>query len=223
MTDEDSFDEEINLDSIMYKEKPVESKKPKDKKEREHVPDLPEMPQFKSEKKSKTHEKPNKLNEDDIKKKRQLILHIQMYLNQFETELKQFKKINLEKKSIEELQDLLKEINVVMDSKSDLKGETQAILGMLQAYEYIMVQYAGVDCNGLTVALSQDPDTIKQIKLLILKHSPLITVEPEARLAVKILMATMQLHTINTYNKQLLQPTENNEKINTLNKEYNDI
>lgn len=223
MTDEDSFDEEINLDSIMYKEKPVEPKKPKDKKEREHVPDLPEMPQFKSEKKSKTHEKPNKLNEDDIKKKRQLILHMQMYLNQFPDELKQFKKINLEKKTIEELHSLLKEFNVVMDSKNDLKAEIQAVLLMLQAYEYIMVQYAGVDCNGLSVALSQDPDTIKQIKLLILKHSPLITVEPEARLAVKIFMATMQLNTINTYNKQLSQSTENNEKINTLNKEYNDI
>lgn len=111
-----------------------------------------------------------------------------------------------------------------MDSKSDLKTETQAILSMLQAYEYIMVEYAGVNCNGLTVALANDPDTLKQIKLLILKHSPLVTVEPEHRLAMKVIMTTMQLHTINSYNQQISQAVNNNnQKIETINEEFNDI
>lgn len=221
--DDESFDEEINLESIMFKEKiPQEEKKPKEKpKNNEHVPEMPFKMERKMEKKSsKKHtEKPT---DDDIKKKRQLILHLSMYLNQFE-ELKSFKKVNLEKKSIEELQDLLKEFHVIMDSKSDLKSETQALLGMLNAYEYIMVGYAGVQCNGLTVALAQDEDTLKQIKLLILKHSPIVTLEPEHRLIMKILVTTFQLHTINTFNQQLTQQGNNNGKIEIINEKFNDI
>lgn len=218
MEEDESFDE-IDLTSIQYKEKEEKPEKPeKVKKAREiHVPES--QPKF-EHKQKKQKDKPT---DDDIKRKRQLILHLGMYINQFPEELKQFKKVNLEKKSIEELQDLLKEFHVIMDSKSDLKGEIQAAMGVLSAYEYVMVEYAGVQCQGLTVGLSQDKDTIKQLKLLILKHSPLITVEPEARLIMKVLMTTMQLHTINTYNQQITQTTNNNEKINTINQEFNDI
>lgn len=218
-TEEDEI-EEIDLGPIMCKEKQQEPKTKPTKKER--APLIEES--YKDvEKKLNKKIKNEKPTEEDVKRKRALILHLGMYLNQFPDELKSFKKVNLEKKTISELEDLIKEFHVVMDSKNDLKAETQAMLSMLQAYEYIMIEYAGVQCNGLTVGIAQDPDAIKNIKLIILKHSPLITVEPEARLLMKVLMTTMQLHTINTFNAQMKQQLNNNETITTINDEYKEI
>lgn len=238
---EESFDEEdeVDLTSIMYKEKHIEPKQSKNKEkgimERFPQPEM-DLEEFekrllgprkktkvnKPKEKVKEKVKENVKDEDIIKQKTMMKLHIGMWINQFPEELKSYKKVNLDKKSLEDLKDLVKEFTIVMDSKNDLTAETQAAIAALQAYEYLMVEYVGVNCTGITNYISNDLDSIKQIKLLILKHSPLVNVGAESKLIMKVLMATLQLHTINTMNQELKQPI-NNEKIETINKEYNDI
>lgn len=103
---DESFEEEFNIDlsSIQYKPKNVEvEKERKCVKEPKEKVKMIEEPDRNFEKKLKKSNHKEQMSEEDVKKRRQLILHLNMYLNQF-PELKTFRKINLEKKSYEELQ-----------------------------------------------------------------------------------------------------------------------
>lgn len=87
----------------------------KNQKRKKKVEKEKEREEIEIEKKIKSSHKKMKVkpNEEDVKRKRALILH----LNQFPDELKACKKVHLEKKINWELEDLLKEFHVSMDCK----------------------------------------------------------------------------------------------------------
>ena len=95
-----------------------------------------------------------------------------------------------------------------------------AMCSTIQAMEMIMLNFTPINCQGLS-RICDDQDTIDIMKEITLKHCNLIDVEPEQRLLYKIVMTTLQLHTINSSigsNK-----INNEEVIKNLNSQYTDI
>lgn len=213
MSDEESI-EDIDLSSIKHKADQPEPKKDKVKKERD-PPDLIDFDK-KIKKVKPPKEKPN---DDELKKRRHLILVLQMYVNEF-PKLKKYKNTNFEKKTIDELMELRKEFDATLSCRSTVNAGVQMAVSVIQTMEYVLCNFTPIQASGLSNIVN-DPDVVEDIKILVLKHMPLISSEPEQRLLFKLITTTMQLHTINSYSQQI--QTVNSEKVVEINKEYHDI
>ncbi len=231
-------DNEIDLTNLMYKNDDSKSKDiKKPEKTEQGIPDL-ELRKIekiidKNTKKEKKKEIPQKTTasalkdngqrDEDIINKRRLILLLQFYLNEFPDKLKTFKKINLEKKDIEELKDLQKEFDFVIGNQSNIKGGTEMVLSGIQALEYIAVSFTPLQCNGLSENIKNDPESIDTIKHLCLKHmgNSMFNTEPEHRLLYKLMTTALSLHTVNSFSQNMI--THNDSIIQKVNLEFIDI
>ncbi len=133
-----------------------------------------------------------------------------------------FKKINLEKKSNDELIDIKKELDFTVGQGSNIASGVQMISASIKTLEYMMVEFSPINATGLS-RICDDPETIDTMKHICLKHSHLISSEPEARLMYKILMTTMMLHNVNGSIATSQEQLKTNESIIIINKEYIDI
>lgn len=218
MEDENSFEDDIDLSSIKYKE--PETKKEKTKTDERVAPDLKEI-EKKMKKVKPIKEKPT---DDDIKKRRSLILLMQMYINEF-PKLKKYKNTNFEKKTLDELLDLRKEFDATLSCRSTVKAGVNIAITVIQTLEYVLCNFTPIQAQGLSNVIN-DPDVIEDIKILVLKHMPLISSEPEQRILFKLITTTMQLHAINTYNQEIIHVNNDSKKmenVEIINGEYNDI
>lgn len=159
---------------------------------------------------------PEKLSDEDIINKRRQILMIQFYINEFPDKLQQFKKMKFEKKTIEELNDLKKEIDFIISNKSNVRSGIQIITTGIQTLEFILLNFTPVNAKGLS-NICNDKETLDDIKHLALKHCHLISSEPESRLMYKIVTTTLLLHNINS-NIDI-----NNPNIDKINIDFDDI
>lgn len=221
--DEDQSIEEIDLTSIKYKEKEPETKKESSKEKTNDKPrDPPEllMKMEKSIKKSKPQkEKPT---DEEIKKRRTLILVLQMYVNEF-PKLKKYKNTNFDKKTMDELMDMRKEFDATLSCRSNVNAGVQIAVSVIQTLEYVLCSFTPIQAQGLSNIVN-DPDVVEDIKILVLKHLPLISSEPEQRLLFKLITTTMQLHAINTYNESIKQVNnEKLEKVEIINDNFKDL
>lgn len=223
-----SYDnEKIDLSSLKYKSKdePIvkpekkekQTDKQQEKKEKQEVNDFEKL-MTKPSKIKQT--KKDKSTEDEIIQKRKMILLMQFYLVEFSERLKTFKKINLEKKTYDELLDIKKEMDFVLSNKSNVQQGTAMISTVIQTLEYLTLSYTPVKCEGLS-KICDDPETIDIMKLICLKHISLVQIEPEQQLIYKIVSSMLMLHNVNTYKESLTVVV--NDNINEINNKYSDI
>ena len=153
--------------------------------------------------------------EDEKIQKRRLILLIKIYKNEFGKKLEDYKNVKLEKLNVEELEDLKREMDLSLSSKSVVTGGVQMISTGIYTLEYLLTNF-GVNCQGLST-ICNDPETIDDMKHIVLKRCQLVTTEPEARLMYKLLQSILILH--NTNNQQNL----NIDNISKINEQFTDI
>lgn len=227
---DDSFDsldsdDEINLESIQYKPKPKE--KPKEKvKEKVVKKDVkPVEKQLVKRAKSKTmKEMPS---EEEVMNKRKIILLLEFYKIEFPDELKAYKKLNLHKKSFDELSDLKSEMDFILGNNSGIASAVKLFRIGIHTLEVLAVNFTPINCKGLS-SICNDPDVIKDIKLIALKNSKLIQTEPEYRLAYKIITTALALHNINPsiqYDipNEVPLKSQNEDNIKNINSQYMEI
>lgn len=211
-------DEEIDLSSLMCK--PKDEKK--DQKKSNKLPDekMDEKLKEKISKKSKTKQK---LSEEDIINKRRLILLIEFYLLEFGDKLKAFKKINVEKKTYEELEDIKKEMDFTLSNRSNIRQGTQLVVTSIQTLEFLCVNFTPIKCEGLS-KICDDPETIEDIKHILLKRMHLIQSEPEHRLIYKVISNMLLLHNFNSYKEAINSNIKVNEgEVENINKKFEDL
>ncbi len=226
MSDFDSFsEEEIDLKQIQYKPKKKEPKQVKKpvKKDVEKVDKVKDkvMDKVLEKQLDKRCKKPMPTEEELIEKRRMILL-IQFYLIEFPVKLKTFKKINLEKKSYDELVDIKKELDFTVGQGSNVAAGVQMLSGSIQALEIILVNFTPINATNLS-RICDDQETIDTMKHIILKHSTLINSEPEMRLLYKIVMTTLMLHNMNGSISTSQEQLKSNESIIIINKDYVDI
>lgn len=210
-------DEPVFEEMIVMSEKKPRSEVPITKKTK-----AKSKPKFKPEPQIE-----EKISEDEIIHKRRLVLLLEMYFCEFPEETKTFKKINLEKKTIQELEELKKEIDFTLSNKTNIKYGVQGLSMAIQTLELLIVNFTPLNVTGLGEICKQ-PDVIHDMKHIVLKHTNLVNTEPEARLFLKILTASMVLHNRNSslQNGQNIGPLAANTKnsvIGEINSEYVDI
>ncbi len=166
---------------------------------------------------------------EEEKNRIRLKLNVEMYLNEFPEKLNTFKAIKLEKQSVGELSDILKQINFTLANKSVVKGGVQLITGGIQAYEFFLVNFTPINATGITKMCCSDPDVLDDIKHITLKHCNLTSTEPEQRLLFKLLTTTWALHNLNgpfqgeSSDSIQANTIKNDESIKKINEEYTDI
>ena len=187
---DDSFDsldsdDEINLESIQYKPKPKE--KVKEKAVKKDVKPVIEKQLVKRTKSKTMKEMPS---EEEVINKRKIILLLQFYMIEFPDELKSYKKVNMHKKSYDELTDIKKEMDFTLGNNSGIKSALALFRVGIHTIEVLALNFTPINCKGLSI-ICNDPDVIKDIKLIALKNSKLIQTEPEYRLIYKIVTTAL--------------------------------
>lgn len=217
--EEISQEEEIDLSAIRYKEKEPTKKEPTKKEKHEKKERDTGIPVEFEKKIKKMKPQKDKPTDDEIKKRRTLILILQMYVNEF-SKLKKYKNTNFDKKSMDELNEMHKEFDATLSCRSTVNTGVTMAVKAIQTLEFVLCSYTPIQAQGLSNIVN-DPDVIEDIKLIVLKNMPLVSSEPEQRLLFKMITTTMQLHSINTYNSEIRQV--GSEKISEINGEYTDI
>lgn len=123
------------------------------------------------------------LTPEQVKERRKLILHIQRYIKSFPKICKEWENVELNKKTIEELQNLLEEIKLTVgNSNSQQLGifAYQSGMNMVES----MGGMFNMELHGLTQTACQDPAIINCLKELSLEYMNLNYISPEKRLAV---------------------------------------
>ena len=126
------------------------------------------------------------------------ILMIQIYLNTFPEKLSQYKKTDLESLSNDELAKLLEEMQYMLDNKGNVSAAVRGMIMGLGALENITVMFTPAKIGGLTQTISSDQDAVDDMKAIALKHVSMVHVEPEIRLAMRVISSALMLHTINS-------------------------
>lgn len=227
---------DIDLSNLMYKNddnlrspegKGSNVKKQNEKQNEKQVTDDEKFDKIEKlmaePKKEKKKDIPQKPSDDEVINKRRLILLFQFYLLEFPEKLKAFKKINLEKKTLDELKDLQKEMDFCIGNQSNVKHGSAMVLSGIQALEYVAINYTPLQCQGLSENIKNDPESIDTIKHLCLKHmgSSMMNTEPEHRLMFKIMTTALSLHTINSFSQNMVQ--HNDDIINKVNDQFLDL
>lgn len=208
---------EIDLSAIQYVPPDNNEAEPKEEKM-----DVDKMIQ-KAKKMKKAMAKENDKIEDKQKEKQtmdkqRLIAILQLYLIEFKERLAQFKKTNFQKMSLVELQDIRKQFDGIISSKSSMKQTQNMIMTGVRMLETTATMFTPIQCQGLSNAIQMDPDAIDDIKHISLKHMSLVAVEPEYRLAHKIIGNVMLLHNLNSAGK-----LPSNDKLTEVNQKYSDL
>lgn len=221
--DSESDSEELGLESIQYrpppKEEKIEKKEKPSKKIREKDVREVKEPEKAIVKKMSKNSKAI-VSEEDIIKKRRMILMLHFYILEFPEELKSFKKTNFDKKTYEELIEVQKEMDFILGNNSGIASAVKLFKYGLGALELIAVNFTPINCSGLTEMICNDPDAMKDVKLIALKNCRLIQTEPEYRLAYRIVMGAIAL---NSVNPSIAQAPQTNDNINNINEKYKEI
>lgn len=224
---------EIDLSDLKYVPKEVEIKEKSQQNKNREKSKIPEYLKHRlgserkidqevnvTKKQQVNDTKKQQTDDEKINKTRQILL-IKMMINDFGEKLKQYKGVNFEKKTIDELISLKREMSFIVSSRSNLKQFEYLTSSGLQMYEYVCTNYTPLKVNGISNLLLNDQDFRDDIKLMCLNRLSLLETTPELRIGYKILSLSLLLHTSNTSNEITVSPE--NDNIKELNKEYSDI
>lgn len=219
MLDDDISSEDIDLSNLIYKEKEIKVKEPKKeqpvKKEPEFNYELP--------KPSKKNKKNEIVEKDDAIEKIKLMTSIKSHIDTFPDKLKKFNKINLDKKNIEELTELLREMTFTITCKINLQNSTAIATTALNLFELMCVNYSPLKVEGLTVQMINNEAIMDDIKLLMLKRMDLSETTPELRLSFSMFSIMVALHAQNSMKEEQIKNITNNTELNRINQQFNDI
>jgi hypothetical protein len=174
-------------------------------------------------------------NPDDFLARKRLLLVIQHYQLEFPEQLSSFKSDKFEKKSLDELKEITKQMESIITAKESLRGTQQMITSGLQMFEFAMNGLTPIKATGLSKAMLSDPGVMTDIKLVAIKRMSLVETEPESRLLYKLVTNTMLLHNINSASDNTPSKTtsavqkttglanENNTELEAINKKYSDL
>ena len=95
----------------------------------------------------------------------------------------------------------------------------------MRLLEFVCVEYTPLKVGGLHDALKNDPNVLKDIKLLLLKHVSLVDLGPEQRLGLAIVKNMMMLHGLNeaAAGAQTLPVSDREDNIEVINSNYKDL
>ena len=161
---------------------------------------------------------------DDLIYKNKLISKIQQYKNTFNEFLITISTINLEDKSIEELEKLLLSIKETISNRNIKSNVDNLIKSIPMGIEYIGTNFTPLKLNGYSDMLMKDREFYYNCQEILLEYDLLsnIKTKPEYRLIYQLTLSAMLCHKINTMKE------ENNINLNkTINEnvknKYNDI
>lgn len=207
--------EKIDLSAIQYVPPSHETEPPVEDKDVDKM--IKKAQTMKKAMDKENKEVDDKQKEKQMMDKQRLIAILQLYLIEFKDRLAQFKKTNFQKMSLAELQDLRKQFDGIISSKSSMKQTQNMILTGVRMLETTATMFTPIQCQGLSNAIQMDPDAIDDIKHISLKHMGMVAVEPEYRLAHKIIGSVMLLHNVNS----AMKPA--NDKLLEVNQKYSDL
>lgn len=127
---------------------------------------------------------------------RRKVLTIQFYLNEFPDKLKQYGKMDLENLSDDELDELRKEMDFVISTRSNVNMGVAAFVQGVSTLEYICCNHTPLKVKGLS-QICNDKELIDDVKSLILSNMTLSHIEPEYRIGYKIVTSMLYLHNVN--------------------------
>lgn len=132
-----------------------------------------------------------------------LILHRYMINDRFSDFLKQhgfdLKKMNLQKKSIAELEELINRVRLTVNSKHENGFVDGLIEGAIQGSETLItkVSRGQLDLTGLKSELYQNEEFLDLVEQLKLEHLSFIKIDPKIRLAMIVMKTAMRVVAIN--------------------------
>lgn len=161
-----------------------------------------------------------KLKEDPAVEKTWLMLYLRnmVYAPEFRGALDHFKDTKFDKMSLEQLRDTRKQIDAMVSAECSIKDTKSGILTTIQMIETMATIFTPIQCKGLYKTIESDPDALADIKHVCLKWMPKVSIEPEYRLARKILTVIGQLHASNS-----LGIAPSNPNLDKVNEKYNDL
>lgn len=127
---------------------------------------------------------------------RRKVLTIQFYLNEFPDKLKQYGKMDLDNLSGDQLDELRKEMDFVISTRSNVNMGVGAFVQGINTLEHICVNHTPLKVKGLS-QICNDKELIDDVKSLILSNMTLSHIEPEYRIGYKIITSMLYLHNIN--------------------------
>jgi hypothetical protein len=158
---------------------------------------------------------------DDVKEKRKLIIYIKNYLREFPSCLTEFKNIDYNSKSIQQLQNYIEEIKMCVchsNSGSILLGVFQGGCDVLETLAPIV----SFDLTGLKYVATKNPNVIASVKELSLEYQNLNYISPEKRLALLMFQMCYALNSMNKANKKV-DDKLSKDLPDTINEKYSDL
>lgn len=155
---------------------------------------------------------------DNFVNKSRLELILQLYVLEFPDTLTKYKDVNFSRKTIEELREIKDRMDAIIGSKTSLRQTQQLIRSGIQMLEFAAVYATPIKCAGLTNSMMKDPEVIDDIKHIALKRMSMVSVDPEMRLAYKLVSNMMILHNSAEPIKQVKK-----EALDKVNSKYTDI
>lgn len=217
--------DKIDLKSIQYipQEETVENENENIKDDENIGKIIKNAQKLKTEIKKENKIIDEKNNDDKQMDKQRLILILRFYVLEFKDRLSEYKKTKFEKMSVEQLQELRKQFDSIISSKSSLKQTQGLIINGIKTIETIATMFTPIQCQGLSNLMINDTDVLDDIKHISLKHMAMVQVEPEYRLLYKMFSNIMLLHNVNSIQGSIKEKSNNFNKLNQLNKKYNDL
>lgn len=170
----------------------------------------------------------NKLNENERNKQECVI---RLYIAEFNEKLGKYKSKKLEKLNDDELLEFKSQIQNEITQSNSLGLLTESSKKLLDVYEYIMNDYAGLNVKGVANQLKNNEEYNNCVKAILLKYageSLISNISPEAKLLFILFQSSMICHANNELlnSKKIIKNIEkdnelNNEKIKDINDKFN--
>jgi hypothetical protein len=142
------------------------------------------------------------LTPEEVKEKRKLIIHIKNYLKEFPDALSEFKRIDFNGSSIDQLNKFMDEIKLTV-CHSNSGG---LFLGLFHGSCDLLESTAPLikwDLTGLKYIASKNPMIINSVKELILEYQNLNYIPPDKRLALMMVQMCYTLNNVNKVNNKI--------------------
>lgn len=193
----------------------------KDDNENENVQENNDIDMFKEMYLNQIETQKPILTPEEAKFRREKIIKIQRYIQNFENLLMEFKSIDLSSKSTEELENYLEEIRLIVNNKNSNNilaiGYNQG-LGVIESIS----PYLNMDLQGLSAICSRDQainDCLKEISIEYLNSKYM---KPTYRLVILTAGIALKLNSVNKSNV-IINNYLDKKLDNDLEDKYNDI
>jgi len=198
---------EIDLSSIEYVPEEFETPEPVGEPDYNDNSDYQEP--------SIEEEEPNRI--ESVEEHQKMVIQLSIYNLHYRVKLGAAYRSDLQTMSMEELEELLARYNLILGAESNLSGLTELFKHSLATFEFLCCNFTPIRAQGLS-QLNEDVDFMDDVRLVILQNSDFVQTTPEARIALKILSTTANLHKRNS----MMSPQANAE-VSKVNDQFQDL